>query len=58
MTECYTPALGTWVLAFAVLAYLIVGKRQRVLIPVVAYGLATCFYVAYRIVKNDDEGSA
>jgi hypothetical protein len=56
LAECYTPALGSWVLALAILGYLVVGRGMRILAIVGAYGTA-CLYVAYRIVKNDDAGS-
>lgn len=54
--SCYTPALGTWVLALGALVYLIGWKHRRILIATVAYGIA-CVYVAYRVVKTDDAGS-
>ncbi len=53
LTECYTPALGSWVLALAILIYLIAWRRRWILVPAAAYGCA-CLYVAYRVVKNDD----
>jgi hypothetical protein len=53
--ECYTPALAAWALAFAILTYLIVRRRNRILIPSAAYGVA-CLYIAYRVMEKTDPG--
>jgi hypothetical protein len=53
--ECYTPALGGWVLALAILLYLIFWRRNMLLIPTVIYGFV-CLYIAYRVMKKTDPG--
>ena len=41
LTECYTPALGTWALAMGVLLWLAWKGRARILGVSMAYGLAS-----------------
>jgi len=53
--ECYTPALGGWVLALGVLLYLIIRQRRRDLVPVVLYGIA-CLWIACQITWKTDPG--
>jgi hypothetical protein len=50
-TGCYTPAMGGWVLALAILLYFILFKRQRILIPTVIYGIV-CSYIVYRVMQR------
>jgi len=54
--QCYTPALGSFGLALAILLYLIIRLRRRILIPTVAYGIATLL-VAYLVVKKAEKGA-
>ena len=54
--ECYTPAMGTWMLALAILVYLIIWRRRRILVLAAAYG-CVCLFVAYRVVNGADMGS-
>jgi hypothetical protein len=50
-TGCYTPGLGGWVLGLAVLTYLIVFRRERILILTVIYG-AECLGIAYLVMQR------
>jgi hypothetical protein len=51
--ECYTPAMGSWVLALGVLLYLVFRLRQRVLIVSIVYGcISAC--VAYLVLRAGD----
>lgn len=54
--ECYTPALGGFVLACAVLAYLIILGRRWIFLPTAAYGLL-CLWIALQVANNRDPGS-
>jgi hypothetical protein len=40
-TYCYTPALGTWVLALAILLYFIIRDRHWIFIAAILYSFAT-----------------
>lgn len=51
--ECYTPALGTFVLALVALLYLAVRRRQASLAVVAAYGVAA-LWVAFSVVNRED----
>jgi hypothetical protein len=51
LTECYTPALGSWVLAMGVLLWLAWKGRQRILAVPMAYGLAA-LCVAFLITRD------
>jgi hypothetical protein len=55
-TECYTPALGSWVLALGILLYLIVRSRHRIFTVSIAYGIVS-LWVAYLVVKSGDKAS-
>lgn len=50
LTGCYTPALGTWVLAMGVLLWIAWKARARVLLVCAAYGLVS-LCVAFLITK-------
>ncbi len=52
-TGCYTPAIGGWVLALAVLLHLAIRRRQPILLVPVAYGIA-CLCIAYLVMHRAD----
>jgi hypothetical protein len=54
-TGCYTPALAGWVLAVAVLVYLVLWRRRWALLVPVLYGLA-CLGVALLVMERADAG--
>jgi hypothetical protein len=54
--ECYTPALGGWALATAILAYLIFARRLWILLPTAIYG-CLCLYIALQVAKTEDPAS-
>lgn len=54
--ECYTPALGGFALACAVLAYLILVRRRRILLVTAIYG-ALCLCTALLVAGTEDPGS-
>lgn len=53
---CYTPALGSWLLALAILLYLMRRPRHRVLAVSAAYGIVSAC-AAYLIVRNQNPTS-
>jgi hypothetical protein len=50
-TGCYTPGIAGWVLALSILGYLVVWKRQWVLIPTIVYGIV-CLCVVYLVMHK------
>ncbi len=53
LAECYTPALGSWLLALAILLYLLRRPGHRLLGASAIYGVV-CAWVAYLIVKTEN----
>ncbi len=51
--ECYTPAVGSWVLALAILLYFAIGRKRAIFLPAILYGII-CLWVAYKIVHDED----
>ena len=55
-TGCYTPAVGSWVLALGIMLYLIFWKRQRIFIVTIIYGVV-CLYIVYLVMQKTDSAA-
>ncbi|HEY4989056.1 MAG TPA: hypothetical protein VII09_04575 [Opitutaceae bacterium] len=55
LTECYTPALGSWVLALGIMLYLITRRRHRIFTVTIAYGILS-LVVAFLIEQRANNG--